>query len=339
MGKSISLFSGYSQKENRTTNYCLLVLKLFYEEDPRFLAEVLREILGENVAEHIGVKFLQQERKALSIPDGHIFQRPFNIFIETKNSDWFYDEQLENHLSGFDAESPGLKVLIALGNFESDDDTRFENIKAICRDKYGDNIKFVAITFDEFISKLHLDHLPKSLVDTVEELKAYLNEADLLASWIDWIDVIACGELPGDVLEDKVFMCPATGGTYSHGRCAYFGMYQEKRVEYVADILALVEVESENSATTRWRNTDTDKPFFEERAKQAVKNRRPGEFPTLVMILGELYKTDILKDTPYGLRNKQYFNISSFKAKNAQELAERLKGKTWSELQKLTNLD
>ena len=27
MGKEISLFSGYSQGENRTTNYCLLVLR------------------------------------------------------------------------------------------------------------------------------------------------------------------------------------------------------------------------------------------------------------------------------------------------------------------------
>jgi hypothetical protein len=31
MGSDITLFSGYSQKENRTTNYCLLVLKMLYE--------------------------------------------------------------------------------------------------------------------------------------------------------------------------------------------------------------------------------------------------------------------------------------------------------------------
>ena len=39
MGKTISLFSGYSQKENRTTNYCLLALRMIYEENPKFLSE------------------------------------------------------------------------------------------------------------------------------------------------------------------------------------------------------------------------------------------------------------------------------------------------------------
>ncbi|MBK6515728.1 MAG: hypothetical protein IPG04_16920 [Polyangiaceae bacterium] len=34
MGSDITLFSGYSQRENRTTNYCLLVLRMLYEENP-----------------------------------------------------------------------------------------------------------------------------------------------------------------------------------------------------------------------------------------------------------------------------------------------------------------
>ena len=37
----ISLFSGYNQKENRHTNYCLLMLKLLYEENPKNLSEAL----------------------------------------------------------------------------------------------------------------------------------------------------------------------------------------------------------------------------------------------------------------------------------------------------------
>jgi hypothetical protein len=41
MSRDITLFSGYSQKENRTTNYCLLVLEMLYEENPKFLGEVL----------------------------------------------------------------------------------------------------------------------------------------------------------------------------------------------------------------------------------------------------------------------------------------------------------
>jgi hypothetical protein len=31
MAKAITLFSGYSQKENRVASYCLLILKMLYE--------------------------------------------------------------------------------------------------------------------------------------------------------------------------------------------------------------------------------------------------------------------------------------------------------------------
>src|SRR5690349_6908575 len=130
MGRQISLFSGYSQKENRTTNYCLLVLKMLYEENPKFLAEALSTLVGPDLGERIGVKFLQQEKKSASVPDGLIFQPSFTIYVETKNFDWFYDEQLSDHLAALDAEAPGLKVLIALSAFETETpegSRRFEN--------------------------------------------------------------------------------------------------------------------------------------------------------------------------------------------------------------------
>lgn len=87
MSQPITLFSGYSQRENRTTNYCLLILKMLYEENPKFLAQVLSAVVGEELGERIGVKFRQQERKAASTPDGLILQPAFTVYIETKNFD------------------------------------------------------------------------------------------------------------------------------------------------------------------------------------------------------------------------------------------------------------
>jgi len=54
MGSDITLFSGYSQKENRTTNYGLLVLKMLYEENPKFLGEVLSNLVDEELADVVG---------------------------------------------------------------------------------------------------------------------------------------------------------------------------------------------------------------------------------------------------------------------------------------------
>ncbi|RYZ17709.1 MAG: hypothetical protein EOO70_01145, partial [Myxococcaceae bacterium] len=107
MGADISLFSGYSSKENRTTNYCLLLLKLLYEENPKFLGEVLSNLIGDELADRVGVQFQQQVRKKGSVPDGLVIQRAFMVYIETKVFDWFHDDQLEQHLAALDQEAPG----------------------------------------------------------------------------------------------------------------------------------------------------------------------------------------------------------------------------------------
>jgi hypothetical protein len=118
MSKRITLFSGYSQKENRVTNYCLLILKMLYEENPKYLGQVLTALIGENVADRVGVSFRQQEKKKSSVPDGLIVQAALTVYLETKNYDWFYDAQVGNHLEGLNREDPGMKVLLAVGKFD-----------------------------------------------------------------------------------------------------------------------------------------------------------------------------------------------------------------------------
>jgi hypothetical protein len=86
MSQPITLFSGYSQRENRTTNYCLLVLRMLYEENPKFLAQVLSALVSEEVGERIGVKFRQQERKAASTPYGLILQPPSPCTLRQRTS-------------------------------------------------------------------------------------------------------------------------------------------------------------------------------------------------------------------------------------------------------------
>jgi len=334
VGKPISLFSGYAQRENRTTNYCLLVLKMLYEENPRYLGEVFGALIGEDVVDHVGITFRQQERKALSVPDGLIIQKPITIFLETKNFDWFYDEQLENHLSELDKSAVGLKVLIALGQFESAEGARFSRIESLCKDKYLGAVSFAAITFEDFIAALQLLHLPKSLADSVSELRAYFDEEGLLPSWREWLDVVNCAGVPEDVLQGNVYLCPTTGGSYSHDRCAFFGMYRNKRVEVVADILAVVDVQADSTATLKWKNAQDDTSKLTAQAVQVALARRPNDLPVRVFLLGKLFETDFLKDSPGGMWvSKQYFNVAQLGMKTAEKLAPALRGKHWSELQ------
>ena len=333
MSRPITLFSGYSQRENRTTNYCLLILRMLYEENPKFLAQVLSTLVGDDLGDRIGVKFRQQERKVASTPDGLILQPAFTVYVETKNFGWFDDEQLANHLAALDKETPGLKVLIALSHFESDDQGRFSKIRTLCEEKYRKSIAFKQVSFEDLIEALRLDHLPKNLADAVADFRAYLDEQNLLPSWQRWLDVVNCAGIPEDVIEGNVYMCPATGGSYNHGRCKYFGMYRNKRVERVATIEAVVDLDDPEKATVKWRNGQGNNAEFVSRARAKLEERRPGEYPTRVFLLGPLHETDFHKDSPGGMQSsKQYFDIEPLKAPDAATLAAALHGKTWSDL-------
>jgi hypothetical protein len=251
MGSEISLFSGYSQKENRTTNYCLLVLKLLYEENPKFLGEVLAGIVGEDLADVVGVQFRQQVRKKNSVPDGVVSQRAFTLYIETKNWDWFKEDHLQRHLDQLDAETPGTKVLIALSNFESLAASRFAGIEELCRTKYKGSVFFKAVTFEELVEALPEENVSKNLRDTLEEFEEYLDEQGLLPRWKTRLDVVNCSGLPAEVTEGGVYMCPARGGPYKHARAKYFGMYCISGRPYVTWLTSTRSFESTKTPRRR----------------------------------------------------------------------------------------
>lgn len=333
MGKNITLFSGYHQSENRNTNYCLLILKLLYEENPKYFAQFLSNVGGDYFSENVGVKFLQQGRKISSIPDGIIQQNSFCIYLEVKNYDWFYDDQLERHIDSLSEESSQEKILLAISNFQNDNyKDNFNSIKELCRFKYKNQIKFEVISFEEFISALEsLSELSIDFRDTILELKDYLDEQNLLPTWKNWLDVINCAGIPEEVLEGNVYMCPATGGSYNHTRCKYFGMYRNKKVEKIGLIEAVVDIESKEDLQLKWKNIDGSDEIFLQRANNIFNQLRPNEFPTRVFLLGKLYDTTFEKATKGGMQSsKQYFDISNLNCLDAEDLAKKLNNKSWS---------
>ena len=118
----VSFLPKYEQKENKVTNYTLLVLRQIYNESPNLFQSFIIDLLadeGRNI--NIGVNFLQQVgyscERGNSVIDGVIQQLPFQIFIETKTTDWFYNDQLERHIENL-LNFNGQKIFIALANFD-----------------------------------------------------------------------------------------------------------------------------------------------------------------------------------------------------------------------------
>jgi hypothetical protein len=337
-GQEISLFSGYNQKENRHTNYCLLLLKQLYEENPRFLAEALDGITGGEGDSVIGVQFRQQQKHGRTIPDGVIKQQAFTLFVETKNFDWFYDNQLERHLDALNDEHEGQKVLLALSKFEDGYDDEFEEIERLCREKYGGEVVFSALSFEEFLEAVRIDGLSKNLEDTVDELETYMDTENLLPDWKHMLDVCNCASNIEEQYDHNVYICPATGGSYSHKRCRYFGAYNDKHAQVVSEILGVVELDSKNpdEATVQWNNSDelSDESLIEEAIKRKYASRPNRTENARVFVLGELHDTRLKKDSKGGMINsKRYFDVEDFGAANAAQLAGALDGVGWSELE------
>ena len=328
MSRNIRLFPTYSQKENQTTNHCLLILKMIYEENPKFLSDVLSVLLGENFSGMVGIKFAQQRRVKKSVPDGEITQKSFSIFIETKLGSDFGKKQLLAHLETL-KQNQGQRVLLALGNFEQDIPSHPDFPEIESRAK-GIDVYFAAISFEQFFQAIQLPSLSKNLIDAISDLGEYLDENSLLPSWKYRLDVVNCKSSFDSVLQHKIYTCPAQGGSYNHRRSLYFGTYRNKCVEQIAQIEAVVDLESEDEAVVVWRN---DSRTEEELVEIAIERRQKiGDlwYPVRIFVLGDLYSTDFVKASSGGMFvSKQYFDIAKLKVSSAEDLAAKLSGKTW----------
>jgi hypothetical protein len=328
MSRNIRLFPTYSQKENQTTNHCLLILKMLYEENPKFLSDVLSVLLGENFAGTVGVQFAQQRRGKDSVPDGEITQKSFSIFIETKLASDFGKEQLLAHLETL-KEKQGQRVLLALGNFEQDIPSHpdFPEIESTAK---GNDVYFAAISFEQFFQGIQQPSLSKNLVDAISDFGEYLDENSLLPSWKYRLDVVNCKGSFDSVLQHKIYTCPAQGGSYNHRRSLYFGTYRNKCVEQISQIEAVIDLESEDEATIVWRNDSRTEKDLVEVAIERRQQIGDSWYPVRIFLLGDMYHTNFVKASSGGMFvSKQYFDIAKLKVSSAEDLAVKLTGKTW----------
>lgn len=332
MGRDISLFSGYDQKENRTTNYCLLMLRQVYEASPRLLADVLTQLCGEDFGGSVGVRFRQQEKALLSVPDGRISQASFTVYVETKLRDWFHWEQIRDHLVALQAEPAGLKALLALSKFDEDQEERLGDLQTKAHAEFGDSVLFLTASFEEFLDALEKVDLPLYLRASVEELRAYFDQQFLLPTWKTKLEVVNCVTTMHEI-EAGGYLCPATGGSYSHARARYFGPYRQKKVDRICEIFGVVDVgEASQEGRVLWNNSSLAISDLVQRADALVNRFRPEQRSegVRVLVLGEGFETVFRKDSKGGmLGTKRYFEVPDL---GARELAAYLYGKDWTTL-------
>jgi len=257
MSQPISLFPAYTTKENRVSNYCGLLFRLIYEERPEAFEALLTEMIGQKgrVAYQVGPQFNQQERVGGSAVDVSIRQRSFRVAIEVKNYDWFHEGQLVAHLEGFKPSTEDVALLL-LSNFEQDDYedlSRFPRAIKVAAEK---GITLGVLSFEALLELLDAIRLSPQLEAFVEEFRGFLDSQGLLPAWKYLLDVVNCASMSHEV-DAGAYICPNTGGAYSHRRARWFGMYGNKCVSRIYHIDAVVALSSEGEVV-KWSNVSTD---------------------------------------------------------------------------------
>ncbi len=334
MGREISIFADYHQKENSLTNYCGLLMKLLYEDSPRQFEELLASLVRTDTNIIVGPTFRQQTKQKKSIPDLSITQKSFSVFFETKTSNWFYGDQIKRHVEGF-GKSADDKVLFLLSNFEQDS---LENYfkKEIAKAK-KDGVILQPLRFEDFLGSLERVCNSEDMKDLLEEFKIYLDRNESLPKWKYLLEVVNCSGSMNEI-QESVYICPDTGGAYSHRRAKYFGPYAKKAVADIFEIRAIVVIEKNlGESKIKWSNVGIRERLLIQEARNKVQMwhsriKENKSTPLQVFLLGAKEPTKFLKQTPGGMQgSKQYFWDIAADCKNSKELADKLRGKTWGE--------
>ena len=335
MSREISIFADYHQRENSLTNYCGLLMKLLYEDNPKNFEELLTTLIETDVNIFVGPKFSQQTKQQNSIPDLAIIQKSFSIFFETKTTDWFYKDQIERHINGFSSDSE-TKILFLLSNFDTNNlEERFE--EEIKKAKKS-NVIVQPITFEDFVGSIEKVSKSEYLLKLLDEFKLYLDRNGHLPKWKYLLDVVNCKGTLNEIREG-VYMCPDTGGPYSHRRAKYFGPYANKKVSEIWEIKAIVVVDKGcTDIKIKWNNSDEKDTDLKNQAKEKIENwdyriKENESVPLQVFLLENRVETNFIKDSSGGMQqSKKYFWDIALDCSNSNELAEKLMNKNWSEM-------
>jgi len=215
----VGFFPKYEQKENRVTNYTLLILKQLYNESPKLFQDFLVNLIKDNNNNiDVGVNFWQQKGfecdNGKSILDGVIKQCGFTIFIETKLSDWFYSDQLKRHLANIVKEE-GKKIFLTLCNFDGQKSEVFEKFMNEYKD--SNDVIFAYFDFGNFIDileNLKSNITSEHFLTMLDEFEEFLDSENLLPTWKYRLDVVNCAKTKTGVIANELYCCPEAKGAY-----------------------------------------------------------------------------------------------------------------------------
>jgi hypothetical protein len=284
-----------------------------------------------------------QDKSAASVPDATITQASFKIVVETKLTDWFYDDQLMRHLQSFGDEKYKVLLTIASEPMAKDKKVEFENkLKAFNAkiSKTKSPVVHINTTFEKLANAVHevLDDRDYELQDVLDDYLSYCYEDNLIPFGDAWkfMKMQLAGTTFNFNVQENVYYNGSERSSRPHD---YLGLYRDKSVRAIGKIVARIRAVKGKNDEIKY-----DVEFgelTEERKNIILKAIEDGKnysydlenSPIRYFFVEKFYETDFKKITPRAPWGARVFDLTELlrttEIPSTQELADKLKSLTW----------
>lgn len=260
--RNVTYFPPYSQKENVITNAILVLLSQLHQRAPDIFSKLLTELSDTEF--NIGPSFSNQITNlgGKGIPDALILQEPLKIYIETKLGDKLDIKQIKRHCDSIISSNKQSGALYLMGITKSElNKTDKEKFEKQCADK---KIKFISTSFIELADIIEYlsDDFRLSLNSIIDEYRSFIHEQKLSPTNKNMLIINPCGKSYNDNVKFNLYQDQPTR---SKTPCRYLGLYKDKKVGHIGEIVA----------TYLLRLTNDDKLIIENRETLWNGNESP----------------------------------------------------------------
>lgn len=335
----IHYFQRYHKKEDvATANTMLLLSRLYSYSSDKFFRFLKLEYFPDLFNPEI--IFTLQEKSEDSIPDATITQESFKIVVETKMSDWFYEEQLLRHLNSFSDEKYKVMLTLAPELMEEGKKADFEEKLKAYNEKQTHPVIHINTTFEAMSNAISdiLDDRDYEMQDVLNDYLNYCYTDGLIPVSDSWkyLRMQRAGTTFGFNVSAGVYYDDVAHGFRAHD---FLGLYSDKSVRALGKVIArITAVETENGVKYNTEFGD----LTDERKETIAKAMSDGDSHGYDLrrnehryfFVDKFYEMDFKKVTPRAPMGTRIFDLTQVLGTEdipeTEELARRLTEETWS---------
>ncbi len=316
----------------------LLLSRLYSYSSDKFFRFLKSEYFSDSFNPEI--IFTLQEKSVDSIPDATITQESFKIVVETKMSDWFYEDQLLRHLNSFSDEKYKVMITLAPELMEEGKKAAFEEKLKDYNEKQTHPVIHINTTFEDMANAISdiLDDRDYEMQDVLSDYLNYCYTDGLIPVSDSWKYLRM--QLAGTTLDFNVsagvYYDNAERGFRAHD---FLSLYKNKSVRAVGKVVArITAVETEDGVKYNAEFGD----LTDERKETIAKAMSGGDshgydlrsIEHRYFFVDKFYETDFKKITPRAPMGTRIFDLTQVLGTedipDTEDLALRLTEETWT---------